>query len=198
MVLSFKVLDKNAVEQDFSVTTDSNGLLVGSTALADPATGAKMNVGTQHIADAETMTGNSALVAAVPMRFNGTNSDRERGNVDSTVMTMVSDQAGTPVSPDQTNYNGRGVQIGINITALANVTMTVTIQGKDVASSQYYTLLTSASLTGTGFTLLTLFPGVTPTANVAISQVLPRTWNIKLNITGTGTVSGTIGASIIV
>lgn len=133
-------------------------------------------------------------------RFNGTTIDRERGNVDLTLVTLTAATA-SGNSGDQTNYNGRGIQVGVNITAITGTTpsLVVTIQGKDVASGVYYTLLQSAALTATGFTLLTVNPGGLTTANVASPQVLPRTFRILYTIAGTTpSVTATIGGSVVV
>lgn len=147
--------------------------------------------------DAMAITG---LAAEAPMLWNGTTFDRQRGNSDATLATLAAASAGASIA-DQLNGNGRGVQIGINITAITGTTpsLTVTVQGKDVASGVYYTLLASAALTATGFTLLTVYPAAPTTANVSSPQVLPRTWRVTYAIAGTiPAVTATIGASVIV
>lgn len=201
--MSYTTLDGTGAKQAFSTTTDGSGNLVGSTCVTDPTSGNKQAVGTTHSADNEALPGNSALVSSVPLLFNQTTFDREQGNVDKTasLVTISAQGAGTVTSIDQTNVNHRGLQLGINITAITGTspTMQVTIQGKDVVSGVYYTLLQSVSLTATGFTLLTVFPGITTTANIAASQVLPRTWRVSVTVGGTSpSVTATIGASIIV
>lgn len=103
-------------------------------------------------------------------------------------------------SADQTNLRHAGVQVGVNITSIAGTTptVTVTIQGKDAASGAYFTLLTSAALAATGFTLLTVYPGALTTANVSTPQPLPLTWRVSVAIGGTSPlVTATIGASLI-
>ena len=108
--------------------------------------------------------------------------------------------AGTTDSADQLNLYGKGVVVGINISAKSGtIAVTVTIQGKDYVSGQYYTICESASLTGTGFTTLTAYPGVHETANVACSLPLPTTWRVEV-VNGTGStpsVTATVGASVI-
>lgn len=142
------------------------------------------------------------IVAEGPALFNGATMDRARGNIDTAALVaLTAAGAGTAVSPDQTNVNGRGLQLGVNIAALTGTapTVTVTVQGKDAASGQYYTLLQSAALAATGFTLLTLYPGAPATANVATPQVLPRTWRVSVTVAGTTpSATATIGASVIV
>lgn len=122
------------------------------------------------------------------------------GNIDSLLMTHTAASSGAP-STDQTNYNGRGVQIGINVSAITGVAAAITaiIEGRDMASGVYYTLFTSAAIAVAGFTLLTLYPGGLAVANLGTNQVLPRTWRLRTVIAGTTpAVTATIGASIIV
>lgn len=117
------------------------------------------------------------------------------------LITLTAQGVGTVNGTDQVNEQGRGVQVGINITTLTGTspTVTVTIEGKDAASGVYYTLLASAAIAATGFTLLTLYPGAPTTANVSSPQVLPATWRVKAVVAGTTpAATATIGASIIV
>lgn len=104
-------------------------------------------------------------------------------------------------SADQSNVNGRGVQVVVDITAISGTSaaLVVKIQGKDRASGKYYDLLTSASLTATGTTLLTVYPNAPATANVSTPQPLPAVWRLALTITGTTpSVTATLGANLIV
>lgn len=111
------------------------------------------------------------------------------------LVTLAAQAAGT-VSQDVDNPSSRGILVGINISAVTgSPSLTVTVRGKDYPSGQYYTLLASAAITGTGFTLLTIYPGVTAAANSAANLPLPRTFNIEAVVTGaastiTGTISG--------
>lgn len=133
--------------------------------------------------------------------FNGTTWDRQRGNFDTAaVVTLAAASAGGN-STDQINFNGRGLQLGINITALTGTspTLTVTVQGKDAASGAYYPILVSAVLAAVAFTQITVYPGALTSANVSTPQPLPRIWRILYAIGGTTpAVTATIGASVIV
>lgn len=121
-------------------------------------------------------------------------------NADSGVVTLTGQAAATVNSTDQNNCTGRGVIVIVDLTTMTTATVTVTIQGKDVASGKYYTLLAGAAKTSTGTTQMTVYPDVTASANVAINSPLPRTWRINVvvaNNSGTAAVTGTIGASVI-
>lgn len=151
-------------------------------------------------ADAVAVLGTTVALATSNRNnnFNGTSWDRQYSNFDTAGLVAIS-AAGTSTltSADQTNFNGRGLQLGINVTVATAVTLTVSIQGKDVASGTYYNILTSAALATTGFTNMTIYPGAGVTANVSSSMPLPRVWRISAAIVGTS-VTATIGASVIV
>lgn len=103
-------------------------------------------------------------------------------------------------SADQSNPGGDGLKLVIDITAITGTTptLTVTIQGKDTASGKYYTILASAALSSVSTTVLTVFPGITASANVAANDILPRTWRVSAVIGGTTpAVTATIGASVV-
>jgi hypothetical protein len=104
-------------------------------------------------------------------------------------------------SADQRNFDGRGLHLVIDITAISGTTptLTVTIKGKDPASGKYYTLLASAALNAVGTTVLKVYPGLTAAANAAANDVLPRDWRVEAAIAGTGpSVTATISGNIIV
>jgi hypothetical protein len=99
-------------------------------------------------------------------------------------------------SGDQQNPTFRGIKVVVNITAISGTTptLTVTLQGKDLASGTYYTLLASAALNATGQTVLTVYPGLTASANVTANDIVPRTFHIVAAIGGTTpSVTYTVG-----
>jgi hypothetical protein len=132
--------------------------------------------------------------------YNGTNIDMARNNFNSAALvTLSASAANTYNSSDQVNYNWRGVQVVLNLTTVTTCTVTIAIRGKDNASSQYYAILTSASITTAGVTNYTVYPGAATTANVSAPQPLPRTWGLSVVLTGGScSVTGTAAASLIV
>lgn len=125
-----------------------------------------------------------------------------RGNVSnvSAIAALAAASAGAN-GADQLNLNARGLKLVIDITAITGTTptLTVTIQGKDPVSGKYFTILASAALSATGTTVLTVYPGLTASANVTANDVLPRDWRVITAIAGTTpAVTATIGASLIV
>jgi hypothetical protein len=120
-------------------------------------------------------------------------------NIGPLVALSGASTSGNTVTQD--NLQWRGLQLGINITAITGTSpsITVVVEGLDEASGQYYTLLSSAALSVAGFTPLTVYPGIAAAANSAASQVLPKSWRVRYTIAGTTpAVTATIGASLIV
>jgi|GEM_PF-6671103 hypothetical protein len=187
-----------------SVTTPTTGSVTdgaGSvTAIGDGVNPAlKVSVVQNHLTDGQTIGGAVQAIQTndVQSLFNGSSFDRARGNVDLGAVLSVAAATTAQNSGDLTNFNGRGAQIGIDVTALTGTSCTVVVQGKDVASGQYYTLLSSAPITAPGFTVLTVYPGAATAANASSPQVLPRTFRVLLTPTS-ATVTATIGVSVIV
>jgi hypothetical protein len=129
---------------------------------------------------------------------NGFTYDEQKSNTDTnTSLTVLAAQGtGTVNSADQVNVSGRGITVVINITVITAGTLTVTIQGKDIASGVYYTILASAALAATGTTVLTVYPAGVVTANLSANAALPRTWRVS-SVVATGPVTATVGASVI-
>lgn len=98
-------------------------------------------------------------------------------------------------SDDFENMNGRGVKVVIDVTAdPAAASVVFTIQGKDPVSGKYFDILSSAAVTATGTTVLTVYPGVTASTNVAASDVLPRTWRVKAVAADADSLTYSVGA----
>lgn len=98
-------------------------------------------------------------------------------------------------SADQTNLGARGIKLFIATGAFgaSEATMTVIVQGRDPVSGTYYNILTSASLTASTFTVLSVYPGLAVTANVSANDVLPKTWRAIWTASNWGTGGSTLG-----
>ena len=147
--------------------------------------------------DGLTNTLPSLAVLNLPELFNGTSWDRYRNNTDITLLASAARTA-TTASSDLTNYNGTGVHVVIDVTAAsATPSVVCTIQGKDALSSQYYTILASAAITGTGTTVLRVFPAATAAANTVANDIIPRTWRLNCVHADGDSITYSIGASVI-
>lgn len=95
----------------------------------------------------------------------------------------------------------RGIKVKVWVNGAPGGTtpgMIVTIQGVDPTSGQKWTLLASASLNANGFTVLTVYPGATPAANVTANDSLPANVNINVAFTGTNpSYTGNISAELL-
>lgn len=104
----------------------------------------------------------------------------------------------TPATVDQRNYGHRGIVVTLDITAVtSDPSLTLTIEGKDRLSGKYYTILSGSAETGTTTKTYTVYPGVTASANVAVSNVLPETWRVKVTHGDTDSATYSVGASLI-
>lgn len=144
-----------------------------------------------------TATGTDDPCGVYPFAFNGTTWDRQRNNINETVLASAARTA-TVQSADFTNYNGRGLHLVIAVSAVtATPSVVFTIQGKDAVSGLYYTVLTSAAITATGTTVLKVYPGITASANASASDILPRTWRVDATHANADSISYSVGASVI-
>lgn len=100
-------------------------------------------------------------------------------------------------SPDALNWEGRGVQLVIDVTAAAATPSVVPhIQGKDPLSGKYYDLLVGAAITATGTTVLKVYPGITVAANLSASDFLPKTWRVRLVHADADSITYSVGAQV--
>src|SRR5688572_16303031 len=86
----------------------------------------------------------------------------------------------TPTATTFVNEHGhRGLHLIIDVTAVAATPSVVfTIQGVSPLGDDAYTLLASAAITGTGTTILRVYPGLTAAANTVANDVLPAQWRV--------------------
>lgn len=129
--------------------------------------------------------------------FNGGTWDRQRGNVNATALASAARTASAD-SGDIVNYNGRGIQVVVDVTVdPASASFTTQIQVKDIISGKYITVLTSVAINGVGTTRLTVYPGITVAANVSVSDLISRTWRVTTTHVDGDSITYSIGASII-
>lgn len=170
------------------------GIGIEEEAIYDPASGL------YYLERAATADGISStnVVAESPVLFNGTAHDRQRGNVDTAALINASAVTTTQTGADQTNFNGRGLIVVFNMATVGTGSVTLTIQGKDAASGQYYTILAGAAVTTNSTNVYTVYPGGPATANVAANSPLPRTWRVLATANNANATTYTVGASVIV
>lgn len=131
--------------------------------------------------------------------FNGLTWDRERGNVEGTLLASAARTA-TVQSADQTNYNGRGLILFVNVSSTtATPEITPELQIKDSISGQYFTVWTAAAaLSATGQYAYLFVPGgaqgsYTEAVNIAIG----RSWRLEMNHVDADSISYSVSCSIL-
>lgn len=178
---------------------------VNGTAGADSMTAVFLPfvAGTQDINSSRPLTVAQSL-------FNGTSWDRLRGNVDASLLASAARTA-TTNTPDQTNHNGKGVALTINVTVEGAATLSMRLQGKDSVSGNYYDITadvvvyTAAADTPPITRTIFCYPGVlnadfigvgaTVNGSVGKAVSLPRVWRAVITpadaTTTTYSVAGT-------
>lgn len=136
--------------------------------------------------------------------YNSSTFDRFYSNWATSVLASAARTA-TTNSADQTNYNGRGVTVFLNVTANPGgaETLSLKIQAKDPVSSAYIDVADAGVLftAANGLKALTLYPGTLAadlvSGDVGKSGVLPRTWRAVVTHSSTGSWTYSVGSSVI-
>jgi len=180
--------------QQGAATMGSRGALFAQLMIPDSATAVGTTVnGADGISNALAALRTLNFVNA----FNGTTWDRRRNNNEQSVGITASGVTTTQTGADQTNYNGRGVKVVLDMTSVGTGNVTLSIQGKDATSSKYFTMLTGAAVSTNSTNVYTVYPGVTVAANAAVSDILPRTWRVVVTANNANATTYTVGACVI-
>jgi hypothetical protein len=92
----------------------------------------------------------------------------------------------------------RGLHLVIDVTAItASPSVVPTIDGYDPLSGIYYNLLTGSAITGTGTTILKIYPGIATVANGAASDVVPETIRITMTHADADSISYSVAAHLV-
>lgn len=145
-----------------------------------------------------TADGLSSVLEITQALYNGTSVDRRRGNLDNISLIAATGVTTTQTGADQTNHNGRGVIVTLDMTTVGTGSVTLEIDMKDPVSGKYISLLTGAAVITNTTNLYTVYPGAPATANVSANAPLPRTWRVKVVANNANPTSFTVAASVIV
>lgn len=86
----------------------------------------------------------------------------------------------TVASDTFANLAHRGLHVVIDCTAITSSPSVVfTLQGYSALGDDYYALLASAAIVGTGTTVLRVYPGATAATNLAANDNLPAQWRVN-------------------
>ena len=126
--------------------------------------------------------------------------DRWLNNTEVTILANAA-RTSTTNSPDQTNYNARGLLVHMDITAVpGGDTVILRLQFKDPVSGIYDTLLSDAAVSVTGIRTAIIYPGVGAASNgihVVQSRILSRTWRVAVAHSGSGSFTYSVSAAYI-
>lgn len=126
---------------------------------------------------------------------NGSTYDRARNNVATTAVLASAARTSSTASAVQANYNGRGVVVFVNVTAVVDTpSIVVTVQAQDPGGSGYWDMLSSAAITAAGLTALVVYPGCVAVANQVANLPLPRAWRVSVVHGDTDSITYGIGA----
>jgi hypothetical protein len=132
------------------------------------------------------------IVNSLQSMFNGTSWDRQRNNVEVTLLASAS-RTTTQTSADITTYNLGAIQVILDMTTVGTGSVTVSIDGKDPASGKYYNLLTGAAVVTNVTNVYTVDPSVPAVANVTAQKRLPRTIRIVVTANNANPASYSCG-----
>jgi len=91
-----------------------------------------------------------------------------------------------------------GLRIIIDITASSGTpSVTPTIDSYDSLSGKWYTILTGAAITGTGTTILKIYPGIAVVANFSASDVLDGLTRLVMTHATADSITYTAAAHLI-
>lgn len=105
-------------------------------------------------------------------------------------------RAATTTSADFVNYGSKGIHLVVDVTVVPGVdTVTPKLQG--MINNVYYDLLVGSAIVATGTTVLKLYPGISATANVSSSDVLPGSWRVVMTHSAATTFNYTVSANLL-
>lgn len=115
-------------------------------------------------------------------------------NKDGSIFASAARGAATYTSDEYANQDARGLQLYIDITNANGGSLVAKLQSKDPVSGNWVDIAgaVTASLGSNATTVLTLYPGVTETANVDVANSLPAQWRVSVTVS-TATMTFSIG-----
>jgi hypothetical protein len=114
------------------------------------------------------------------------------------LIKLTAAPVGTINSLNQQNlYGGAVVCVLTQTTHTGTPSTTVTLQGVDPGTGQFFVIITSAAVTTDNTpTPIAAGKGVGSTANVSASFPVPPGWRASVTIAGSGTVTGGVSCTV--
>ena len=99
----------------------------------------------------------------------------------------------------QDNPECRGGHFTVDVTALsATPSIVAKIQGWDPAASDWYDILSATPITAVGKTVLKVYPGIPVVAGAVASDILPKTWRVRMEHDEADSITYSVGAGLVV
>lgn len=123
-----------------------------------------------------------------------------QSNIIGTLLASAN-RTSTTASSDVTNTSTRGAHIIITVTAYTSGVWTPVVQGKDPVSGNYYNIASGPGITGTGTTIMKIYPGIMSQQEAdslngigtVYNDFLPRTWRVQMQGGATPNATFSVG-----
>jgi len=123
-----------------------------------------------------------SVVGSYPFGFNSSTWDRQRNNVEATLLASAARTA-TANSADQVSYNSKGLVLYLDVTSVTDTpSITLSLEIKDSIGGGYFTVWTAAAaVTATGDKAYLFVPGgAAGSYTEAVNLVVSRTWRLTV------------------
>jgi len=90
----------------------------------------------------------------------------------------------------------RGIHVVLDVTVPGTGEIVLSIEGKDQMSGEYYTLLTGAAVSTDSTNVYKVMPDITAATNVAVNDMVPETFRIKVTHNNVNAITYSVGASL--
>lgn len=99
----------------------------------------------------------------------------------------------------QDNPECRGGHFTIDVTGTnATPSVVAKIQGWDPAASDWYDILVATPITAEGKTVLKIYPGIPVVSGGVVSDILPKTWRLRMEHADADSITYSVGAALVV
>jgi hypothetical protein len=121
----------------------------------------------------------------------------ERINIDGTALASAARTA-TTSSAALSNMDKKGIHVVLDVTVNpSSASIVLKIEGQDVLSGKYYTILEGAAVTATGTTVYKVFPGAAVVANSVANDIIPKTFRITVTHADSDSMTYSVGYSLV-
>lgn len=138
------------------------------------------------------------LASGFNFLYNGSQYDRQYNNQSATLLASAARTVQTD-SPLQTNFNGRGVVVTLNVTAASGAGGLIVrfLVSDPVSGAVGFINAAPANVIATGLTSYALYPGATAGYTQVTNSVLPRIWGVRVQVGDASSYTYSVAAQTI-